>query len=583
MATRVALVALAGVTAALYTSGLDRVPIHLHHDEIYFGLIGDTVAHSLRDLQGRLLPLLFQMGDSHHWYPPVHIYFTAMWLRVLDVSDVAVRLPNAFLGVVDVCLMFFVARRVSASEWLGVAAAAMLAITPAHFINSRISTDCLYPVTFILAWLLLLLRYIEKPTTARVMAVTATLGIGIYAYIASVIMMPIYLVMTLAVLRAAGSSRRDMTAAAAAFALMLIPGVAFVLLHPDVIGNYAAKYDLASAGPALNPFQLAREALTPWNISDHLNQFHSSFSPGYLFVTGGSNLAHSTRTAGVFLAPVAVLLIAGIVTVIRHPRAITVVILAGFLTAPLASTLVREDFAIPRMLGLLPFGILLATVGLDTLWTQPLSARIKRPAAVVAVAITIIGVAYLLMMLVRQSHFSVSALLVIAIGAAIWLVAAACDRRRSWRPVAIAVLALMPLQFAAFAADYFGDYRARSAARYEFNVRGALEQAIAIRDRTGAPHIYLNDDIPFVRAFWDYYLRVFKRRELQDAALSFNSENGLPADVAAGSLVVTDTNSRAMDKLGIDATLVKVGEATDPMGGTDAPAEQATFVIYQKR
>lgn len=583
MSTRVALAALAAIGAALHLTGLGRVPIHLHHDEIYFGLIADSVAQSLRDPHGRLLPLLFQMGDSPNWYPPIHIYVTALWLRITGVSDVMVRMPNAILGVCDVVMMFFVARRVFASDRLGLAAAAMLAITPAHFINSRISTDCLYPVTFILLWMLLLLRYLEKPSTLRLAAATAVLGVGMYAYIASVIMMPIYLLLTLALLALERRGGRALIIAIAGFAITIVPGVAFAVAHPEIIGNYASKYELAGNGPQLNPFQMARDTLTPWNISDHLNQFHSSFSPGFLFVTGGSNLAHSTRTAGVFLAPMALLLAAGLIAVIRRPRPITLLILAGFLTAPIAATVVREEFAIPRMLGLLPFGVLIATLGAAALWAAPLTVSLRRAATVAAAICVATGGIYLLLMLARQAHLSWSAILMMVIGVATWWLGAKCDAQRSWQPVVIAALALMPLQFAWFAADYFGDYRARSAARYEYNIRGAFEQAIAIRDRMNGPCIYLNDDILFVRGFWDYYVRVFKRPELLSAARAFNSENGLPADAPSGSVIVSDVNDRAMQRLQSDPALVKVGEATDPVPGSDPPSQHTTLVIFQKR
>lgn len=573
------LAGVAGIAGVLYATGLDRVPIHLHHDEVYFGVIADSVAHSLRDPQGRWLPLLFQMGDTHHWYPPLHIYFTALWVRAFSIGDIVVRLPNACIGVANVVLMFFVARRAFHSDKLGLAAAAMMAITPAHFINSRISTDCLYPVMFILMWMLLLLRYLERPATGRLIAASAVLGVGMYAYIASVVMMPVYLLLTLAVL--GWTHKRQMAISAAAFALTIIPGAVFAVSHPEIVRDYAAKYELASSGPQLNAFQQAREALTPWNISDHLNLLHSSFSPGYLFVTGGSNLAHSTRTAGVFLAAMAILLVVGIIAVVRRPTSVNVLILAGFLTAPLAAMLVREDFAIPRMLGLVPFGTLLATLGLATMWKSPLFHSMRLPATVAAAALCTSGGVYFLLMLVRQSHVSWSALLMIGVGIAVWVVGAACDRQRSWQPLAVALVVLMPLQFAFFAADYFGDYRARSAARYEYNIRGALEQAIALRDRTAAPHIYLNDDIQFIRGFWDYYLRVFGRRELQDIAKPFNSENGLPPDMLSGSLVVTDADGRAIQRLAADARMQRVAEATDPI--EDSPEERTTFVIFQRR
>jgi hypothetical protein len=168
-------------------------------------------------------------------------------------------------------------------------------------------------------------------------------------------------------------------------------------------------------------------------------------------------------------------------------------------------------------------------------------------------------------------------------GLSVAYVGYACHARRDWKPAAVLILALMPLQFVIFAADYFGDYRARSAGRYEFNVRGALEQAIALHDQQPASRIYINDDILFVRGFWDYYLRVFDRADLHDRATWFNSENGLPADVPPGSIVVSNVNDRAMRYFSSVPSLERRAEVTDPVPGTNPPAQETTFVIYQMR
>ena len=47
-------------------------------------------------------------------------------------------------------------------------------------------------------------------------------------------------------------------------------------------------------------------------------------------------------------------------------------------------------------------------------------------------------------------------------------------RARVWRWAVIALIAAMPLQFAAFYRDYFGDYRVRSYAWFEYNMRGGM-------------------------------------------------------------------------------------------------------------
>ncbi len=577
-----ALGVLLAVSALLYASGLDRVPMHLHHDEIYFGLNAHAIAETGRDPLGRFLPVLFRMGETYNWYPPLIIYFNALWLKVLPLSEIAVRIPNACIGLIDIVLMFFVARRMFTHSWLAVAAAAMLAFTPAHFINSRIATDSLYPVTFALGWLWLIQRYEERPSSQTLFAAATVLGIGVYSYIGSVVSMPTYFLLTVGLLSAGRRPAAAFAVSAAGFAAPLVVGLVFIALHPEVIGQYAAKYQL-SAGPQLNVFQQVREALTLSNISDHLNLFYSAFSPGYLFVTGGSNLAHSTRTAGVFLAPLALLIPLGIVDTIARPTRIKVLALLGFLLTPLASAIVNEPFAIPRMLGFVAFGVLLATIGLQQLWHAKLQRFPRVPLAAASAGLVLVGLGYGAWMAIREGHLSASAIVLVAAGAGAWLACDATARRHDYRTVTVMLAALMAGQFAFFAVDYFGPYRARSAARYEYNISGAIEQAIAVHGRQPSARFYVNDDILFVRGYWDFYLRMLNRRDLLDKAVWFNSENGLPPDVDRGGVIVTDTNDRAMRRLSEMPALVIVAYATDPVPDSDPPGERRSFAIFQKQ
>jgi hypothetical protein len=56
----------------------------------------------------------------------------------------------------------------------------------------------------------------------------------------------------------------------------------------------------------------------------------------------------------------------------------------GFVTAPLAALIVAEENAIFRALALLPFGVLLAAMGVQALWTgsvgRPLRSILLGPA-----------------------------------------------------------------------------------------------------------------------------------------------------------------------------------------------------------
>jgi len=54
----------------------------------------------------------------------------------------------------------------------------MLALTPAHFILSRYALDYLYPLPFLLGWLLCVISYLENGRCGPCFAGTVLLGIG---------------------------------------------------------------------------------------------------------------------------------------------------------------------------------------------------------------------------------------------------------------------------------------------------------------------------------------------------------------------------------------------------------------------
>lgn len=170
----------------LYLPALDRVPLHLGFDEIFFGLHAHALAETGRDANGRLLPLYLQASpSSNYWIQPAAPYFTALVLQVVPFSDAAVRLPTVMVGLTNLVLLYFVAYRIFGREALALPAAALLALTPAHLIHSRLGVDYLYPLPFTLAWLFCLLSFLERKRNRTLLIGTSCLGLGFYSYIAS--------------------------------------------------------------------------------------------------------------------------------------------------------------------------------------------------------------------------------------------------------------------------------------------------------------------------------------------------------------------------------------------------------------
>ena len=556
--------------------------MHLHYDEVFFGLQAHAIQSTARDLNGRLLPLYFQLESSMNWYQPAAVYWMALVLMVAPLSDAIIRLPTVLVGVANVVLLYFVARQMFKHTGWALLAAVLLMLTPAHFIHSRLAMDYVYPLPFILGWLLCLLHHLDRPSNRGLFLATTCLGLGFFTYIAAAALMPMYFVTTLAVLWFHQDFRKRAALATAGFAWPLLALVLFLIACPEVVSDLMRKYRLGAgpgSGSGLNPLQQLRESINVRTVSDVLNLFHRFFSPGYLFVTGGSNLTNSTGQAGVFLVPMAVFLLAGLRHVVTKPSTAGLILLVGFITAPIPALVLPEDYAIDRELALLPFAVLLAAIGVERIWQHPLRSSPRFVYAGLAAVIGLVGVGYGLATLISSGRMSLSTVLLLATAAAIALVGMAMERRRSWRPLALVLLLLVPLQFFQFRQDYFGAYRPRAAGWFGGNNRGAVEELMRLDQSARAPEIHLSTDIPYIRSFWRFYLIVNHRDELSDRTRTFDGRNLDLAKVAPESLLLAAANDPVVNDLARRGEIRQVGSAGDPTGAGD---EVQQFTIYRR-
>src|SRR5438034_10917863 len=123
---------------------------------MFFGLTAHSLASTGRDTQGRFMPLYFQSQmryGSEMWFQPILMYAAALSVKVSGLSEGTIRLPMALAGVVDVVLVYFIGRLLLRRELPAIAAAVLLALTPAHFIHSRVAMDFQPPLPFRLRWL----------------------------------------------------------------------------------------------------------------------------------------------------------------------------------------------------------------------------------------------------------------------------------------------------------------------------------------------------------------------------------------------------------------------------------------------
>src|SRR5262249_5959475 len=189
-------VALAAVTAALYGWRLGAAPIYVSPDEAIIAVDAHSLATTGYDVHSRFLPLYFQIqlpGETRMgWFTPAIFYLSAVVYQALPFTEATIRVPTVIVAIADVVLIYLAGARIFRARWLAAAAALMLAATPAHFMLGRYALDYLYPLPFVLGWLVCLLAYLDTDRVRWLAAAAALLGVGFFSYIAAVVMMPIY-------------------------------------------------------------------------------------------------------------------------------------------------------------------------------------------------------------------------------------------------------------------------------------------------------------------------------------------------------------------------------------------------------
>ncbi|HEX8030834.1 MAG TPA: glycosyltransferase family 39 protein [Vicinamibacterales bacterium] len=350
------------LSGALYFHRLAEVPVYVSTDEAKLAVQAHSLATTGRDLRGNRLPVFVLIVDpllpeqhSVAWWQPALFYSTAGMFKLADVSAWSTRVPVATLALLNVFLIYVVASRWLASRPLALFAASALALTPSHFILGREAADYFCPTTVALLWLAASWRFLERRDPRSALILGLVLGVGLYTYITSWVVMPMYLALTILAAWRQRIPINSTAAMIATFACCAIPAVIWVALHPSMLTETLTHYKVSGGSRAL----------------ERITLYWDYFNPSYLFFSGGSSLLWSTRTAGVFLLPFVVLLPAGLWALIGVSRsAFDVVLVASFLLVPLPIVLAMPEapfYATARAILAAPLGVLIATAGVAAL------------------------------------------------------------------------------------------------------------------------------------------------------------------------------------------------------------------------
>ena len=189
--------------------------------------------------------------------------------------------------IVSIGLVFVLGARMFAGTRFGLVAALVFASTPLLWRLAWAAPAALFPLPFVLGWLVAATHVTDARGTAWAAVSGACLGVGVYTSTAAIVMMPVYLLLTLVVFAHAGvASRAQAVAFVGAFAVACVPFGWTLLRNPEAYRDAIVRHHLYDAHQ-YNVLQGMRE-MTSWTgLTARSEVYRDYLNPAFLFVTGG--------------------------------------------------------------------------------------------------------------------------------------------------------------------------------------------------------------------------------------------------------------------------------------------------------
>lgn len=341
---------------------IDSVPPSLTWDEAAVGYNAYTIANFGEDEYGKNFPLYFRsFGEDKQ---PIHIYITAIFVRLFGLSEFSTRISAAIFGSLNVLIIFFLARLLFKSNLIGLLASFFLAVSPQNIFFSRFNHEANFALFFFMLGLLLFYRGIRKRNGFSPAAFLAFL-LSTISYHAAEIIVPLVVFLLFCLYF------REIVKNKLSLSVMILLFAGFMAIsffNPQLLGG--ARYSQTVQGMAdvekTEIFKNTHNYLLS-RVSLVLVQYSWHFTPRFLFVSGDRNARLSSQGAGEFYVIDVLFLVLGVWYLIKKRTRESILILGWVLLGPLPSALFGEAPHAGRAMFMMGSWQIVAALGLYSL------------------------------------------------------------------------------------------------------------------------------------------------------------------------------------------------------------------------
>ncbi len=359
---------------------LENNPPGLTPDEAALGYNAYSILKTARDEHGSFLPVIFEsFGD---YKPGLYVYLTVPFVFLFGLVEVAVRLPSVLAGTFSVLFLYLLVKKLFTPK-IALVAALLMALNPWSVHFSRGAWEVNMALTLTMLAVYLFFRGLEN---AKFMPFSgATFGLTLWTYQGAKLISMLLLISLLAL-----NYRQIIKIKVGYLFISLIISLIFVLpIATSFFNGQAGRLSVFSVFSYPRPVEYRDAFLSEANIkassptyylfySESLNflrgilgRYTNHYSTEFLFFKGDwQNPKHSPPYHGLLLYASLATIPIGLFYLLRRLDKNRTFVLLWLLLAPLPAALSRDQVHAVRSLFLLVPLVILAALGVESLWER---------------------------------------------------------------------------------------------------------------------------------------------------------------------------------------------------------------------
>lgn len=325
---------------------ISEIPPSVYWDEASIGYNAYSLVQTGKDEWGEFFPLHFRAFGEFKL--PVYIYATAISVALFGLNAFAVRLPAVLFSLGVMILTYFLAKKLWASETVGLLSSFFVSISPWFFIFSRTGYEATAGLTFYLLGVIFLL---QKMNGKFLLLSVFSFILSIYSYNSFRIIAPltIFVLIVFKFQEMKSLLKKD----------YIYAGLAVLLLFLSFLPIYRLyKYD----------FGISRLSNVSAPVSSYFKNYLSHFNPDFLFFHGDKNLRSQQPDFGQLLLPDLIFIPLGLLFLIKRKSDIILLPLLLLLLVPIPAAITKESPHALRTIAAVPFMAIISAVGVFNLF-----------------------------------------------------------------------------------------------------------------------------------------------------------------------------------------------------------------------